>query len=97
MMKRCSKLPEDLFLLTDCFFKVKEFQNTYMQKWVSGTTPYPQEELEGILREDSKQYLLQCSNYTSQRNVKAKQPESGDLCGNITEFGVAEGSPEPAG
>ncbi len=22
--------------------------------------------------------------------VKAKQPESGDLCGNITEFGVAE-------
>ncbi len=28
---------------------------------------------------------------------KAKQPESGDLCGNITEFGVAEGSPEPSG
>ncbi len=28
---------------------------------------------------------------------KAKQPESGDLCGNITKFGVAEGSPEPAG
>ncbi len=28
---------------------------------------------------------------------KAKQPSSGDLCGNITEFGVAEGSPEPAG
>ncbi len=26
---------------------------------------------------------------------KAKQPESGDLCGNITEFGVVEGSPEP--
>ncbi len=24
--------------------------------------------------------------------IKAKQPESGDLCGNITEFGVAEGS-----
>ncbi len=23
-------------------------------------------------------------------------PESGDLCGNITEFGVAEGSPKPA-
>ncbi len=29
--------------------------------------------------------------------IKAKQPESGDLCGDITEFGVAEGSPEPAG
>ncbi len=28
---------------------------------------------------------------------KAKQPESGDLCDNITEFGVVEGSPEPAG
>ncbi len=28
---------------------------------------------------------------------KAKQPESGDLCGNITEFGVAEGSHEPSG
>ncbi len=25
-------------------------------------------------------------------NIKAKQPESGDLCGNITEFWVAEGS-----
>ncbi len=24
-----------------------------------------------------------------------KQPESGDLCGNITEFEVAEGSPDP--
>ncbi len=24
---------------------------------------------------------------------KAKQSESSDLCGNITEFGVAEGSP----
>ncbi len=24
------------------------------------------------------------------REFKAKQPESGDLCGNITEFGVAE-------
>ncbi len=30
-------------------------------------------------------------------DIKAKQPESGDLCGNITEFGVAEWSPEPAG
>ncbi len=30
-------------------------------------------------------------------NIKAKQPESGDLCGNITEFRMAEGSPEPAG
>ncbi len=29
--------------------------------------------------------------------IKAKQPESGDLCDNITEFGVVEGSPEPAG
>ncbi len=29
--------------------------------------------------------------------IKAKLPESGDLCANITEFGVAEGSPEPAG
>ncbi len=28
-------------------------------------------------------------------NIKAKQPKSGDLCGNITKFGVAEGSPEP--
>ncbi len=26
---------------------------------------------------------------------KAKQPESGDLCGNITEFGVAEGDLSP--
>ncbi len=25
-----------------------------------------------------------------------KPPESGDLCGNISEFGVVEGSPEPA-
>ncbi len=30
-------------------------------------------------------------------HIKAKQPESGDLCGNITEFGVAKGSPEPTG
>ncbi len=30
-------------------------------------------------------------------DTKTKQPESGDLCGNITEFGVVEGSPEPAG
>ncbi len=30
-------------------------------------------------------------------DIKAKQPESGDLCGNIIEFGVAEGSPEPTG
>ncbi len=30
-------------------------------------------------------------------DIKAKQPESGDLFGNISEFGVAEGSPEPAG
>ncbi len=29
-------------------------------------------------------------------NNKAKQPESGDLCGDITEFGVPEGSPDPA-
>ncbi len=27
--------------------------------------------------------------------IKAKQSESSDLCGNITEFGVVEGSPEP--
>ncbi len=26
-------------------------------------------------------------------NFKAKLPESGDVCGNITEFGVADGSP----
>ncbi len=26
-------------------------------------------------------------------DTKAKQPESGDLCGDITEFGVVEGSP----
>ncbi len=32
-----------------------------------------------------------------QRSNKANQPESGDLYGNITEFGVTEGSPEPAG
>ncbi len=25
--------------------------------------------------------------------IKVKQPESGDLCSNITEFGVAEGDP----
>ncbi len=25
--------------------------------------------------------------------IKAKQPESGDLCSNITEFGVAEDDP----
>ncbi len=30
-------------------------------------------------------------------HIKAKLPESGDLCGNIIEFGVAEGSPEPTG
>ncbi len=30
-------------------------------------------------------------------DVKAKQPESGDLCGNITEFRMVEGSPEPTG
>ncbi len=29
-------------------------------------------------------------------HIKAKQPESSDLCGNITSFGVAEGSPLPA-
>ncbi len=29
--------------------------------------------------------------------ILTKLPESGDLCGNITEFGVAEGSPEPTG
>ncbi len=27
--------------------------------------------------------------------IITKLPESGDLCGNITELGVAEGSPEP--
>ncbi len=37
------------------------------------------------------------SNTTNLKPIKAKQPESGDLCGNITEFGVAEGSPEPTG
>ncbi len=31
------------------------------------------------------------------RNIKAKQPESGDLCGNITEFGVAEEHLSPLG
>ncbi len=29
--------------------------------------------------------------------IKAKQPESGNLCGDITEFGVVEGPPKPAG
>ncbi len=29
--------------------------------------------------------------------IITKLPESGGLCGNITEFGVAEGSPEPVG
>ncbi len=38
-----------------------------------------------------------CSASIHCQNTKAKQPESGDLRGNITEFGVAEGSPEPAG
>ncbi len=31
------------------------------------------------------------------KNNITKLPESGDLCGNITEFGVTEGSPELAG
>ncbi len=35
-------------------------------------------------------------HYLGLRHFKAKQPESGDLCGNI-EFGVAERSPEPTG
>ncbi len=26
-----------------------------------------------------------------------KLPECGDLCGNMSEFGVVEGSPEPTG
>ncbi len=30
-------------------------------------------------------------------NIITKLPESADLCGNITEFGVVEESPEPAG
>ncbi len=38
-------------------------------------------------------FCLNCKKPCS----KAKQPESGDLCGDITEFGMAEGSPEPAG
>ncbi len=36
-------------------------------------------------------------NFMQLHCTKAKQPESGDLCGNITEFGMTEGSPEPAG
>ncbi len=35
-------------------------------------------------------------HYLGLRHFKAKQPESGDLCGNI-EFGVAERSPDPTG
>ncbi len=34
---------------------------------------------------------------TNKEIIVTKLPESGDLCGNITEFGVVEGSPEPAG
>ncbi len=30
-------------------------------------------------------------------NIIIKLLEPGDLCGNITEFGEAKGSPEPAG
>ncbi len=30
-------------------------------------------------------------------DIKANQPESGDLCGNITEFGVAEEHLKPQG
>ncbi len=30
-----------------------------------------------------------------QQNTITKLPESGDLCGNITEFGVVEGDPLP--
>ncbi len=41
-------------------------------------------------------YILASTIHTH-INIKAKQPESGDRCGNITEFGVAEGSPEPTG
>ncbi len=37
-----------------------------------------------------------CDNIYICIYTKAKQPESGDLCDNITEFGVAEGSPEPS-
>ncbi len=33
----------------------------------------------------------------SPKNIITKLPETGDLCCNITEFGVAEGSSEPAG
>ncbi len=46
---------------------------------------------------DQWQWLSQQSKYNNLVivNNKAKQPESGDLCDNITEFGVAEGSPSP--
>ncbi len=44
--------------------------------------------------------LLLCSmthDITMGHDIITKLPESGDLCGNITEFGVAEGSLEPPG
>ncbi len=34
-------------------------------------------------------------NMTHNIDIITKLPESGDLCGNITEFGVAEGDPSP--
>ncbi len=41
---------------------------------------------------DSNPYFHQVQEVESwdELYIKAKQPESGDLCGNITEFGVVE-------
>ncbi len=38
---------------------------------------------------------LNCTSYCVDWDNITKLPESGDLCDNITEFGVVEGSPEP--
>ncbi len=36
-----------------------------------------------------------CSTLVMNLDIITKLPESGDLCGNITEFGVAEGDSLP--
>ncbi len=41
--------------------------------------------------------LVKLDQTLQMKYTKAKQPESGHLCGNITEFGEVEGSPEPTG
>ncbi len=53
--------------------------------------------LDYYIREGVIMIWLFFSVWGRDRDVKAKQPESGDLCDNITEFGVVERSPEPIG